>query len=111
MTEKKDGKAAPGPNYITVGRNLAMELVRVTEVYLCVSCPAAPYHSWHHYASYCLPPFCLHSFLQDERYQEQSEESVQRPSSALRELHETQAAALAGGSWLGKVCITPKAIV
>ena len=23
---------APGPNYITVGRNLAMELVRVTEV-------------------------------------------------------------------------------
>ena len=24
---------APGPNYITVGRNLAMELVRVTEVF------------------------------------------------------------------------------
>ena len=32
MTEKRDGKVAPGPNYITVGRNLAMELVRVTEV-------------------------------------------------------------------------------
>ena len=32
LTEKKDGKMAPGPNYITVGRNLAMELVRVTEV-------------------------------------------------------------------------------
>ena len=32
LTEKKDGKVAPGPNYITVGRNLAMELVRVTEV-------------------------------------------------------------------------------
>ncbi|CAK0782814.1 hypothetical protein CVIRNUC_006009 [Coccomyxa viridis] len=31
LTEKKDGKMAPGPNYITVGRNLAMELVRVTE--------------------------------------------------------------------------------
>ncbi|CAL5220210.1 g2185 [Coccomyxa viridis] len=31
LTEKKNGKAAPGPNYITVGRNLAMELVRVTE--------------------------------------------------------------------------------
>ena len=35
LTEKKDGKAAPGPNYITVGRNLAMELVRVTEVSFC----------------------------------------------------------------------------
>ena len=34
LTEKKDGKVAPGPNYITVGRNLAMELVRVTEVLL-----------------------------------------------------------------------------
>ena len=33
LTEKKDGKVAPGPNYITVGRNLAMELVRVTEVF------------------------------------------------------------------------------
>ena len=42
LTEKKDGKAAPGPNCITVGGDLAMELVRVTEVTLNRLHHAAP---------------------------------------------------------------------